>query len=328
MATQSATRPDDRVIRTQLLQRREKLQIATAGREPSGYLSGLIDEVDAALARLAEGTFGICETCHDPIETDRLVSDPLLRFCLDHLTTDERASLEEDLTLSARIQSALLPPDGLVCAGWEVTYRYQPAGVVSGDYCDAIPGVNELFFLIGDVSGKGVAASLLTAHLHAMFRSLITVGLPLERLFAQANRLFSESTMPNSFATLVCGRAGAGGEVEIANAGHCPPLVKRRGSAQIVEAGGLPLGLFRDGHYRTETLHLDPGDRLALYTDGLPETRNATDVEYGASRLSNLLEAQGPAGNTADVLLRDLASFRGAAPQQDDLTIMIVQRNG
>ncbi len=326
MATQATPPGDGNAVRNQLLQRREKLQTA-AYREPSGYLVRLMEEVDAALARMAEGAFGLCETCHDPIEPDRLASDPLLRFCLDHLTAHERRSLEQDLALSARIQSALLPADGLRCAGWEIAYHYQPAGVVSGDYCDAIAGPNELFFLLGDVSGKGVAASILTAHLHAMFRSLIAVGMPLERLVAQANRLFSESTMPNSFATLVCGCARAGGEVEIINAGHCPPVVRRTASSEPIEAGGLPLGLFRDALYRSETLRLDRGDSFVLFTDGLSEARSAADAEYGTDRIPQLISSAASCRESADLLIRDWTSFRGVAPQHDDLTVMVVRRS-
>lgn len=327
MSTQASDRPGEIAIRGQLLARREKLQAALAGRETEGYFAELMNEVDAALARLADGNFGLCETCHDPIEPDRLASDPLTRFCLDHLTGRERSALEQDLAMSARIQAALLPRADLSFAGWEVAYHYQPASVVSGDYCDVIPGAGELLFLLGDVSGKGVAASILMAHLHAMFRSLITVGLPLGQMLTQANRLFCESTMPNSFATLVCGRATAGGEVEIANAGHCPPLVKRPASVQNIGAGGLPLGLFCEGQYQTETIGVDPGDRLVLYTDGLSEARNASDAEYGTGRIKSLLATTAAARSSADVLIRDWTAFRGPVPQHDDVTLMVIRRS-
>src|SRR6266567_2405187 len=145
--------------------------------------------------RLERGTFGLCETCHDTIEAERLLADPLMRFCLDHLTQDEQRALESDLSLAARIQRRLLPEPGVELAGWEVRYHYQPAGMVSGDYCDLLQTNNGLLFLLGDVSGKGVAASMLMSHLHATFRSLAEAGLPLERMVEDANRIFCESTL-------------------------------------------------------------------------------------------------------------------------------------
>ena len=130
---------------------------------------------NAALARMDEGTFGTCETCHDSVEKERLLSDPLIRFCLDHLTHEEQRALESDLELAARIQKGLLPPPEMSAAGWQVRYHYEPLGPVSGDYCDVLESDSGLLFLFGDVSGKGVAASMLMSHLHATFRSLARV---------------------------------------------------------------------------------------------------------------------------------------------------------
>ena len=322
---QPMARPRDYAAEARLLDRRTKLETALASR-PSDYLKDLLAEVDSALSRVADGTFGICEFCHEPIEADRLTSDPLTRFCIDHLTGNERRALEQDLTMSARIQAALLPPKHVRCGDWEVSYHYQPAGVMSGDHCDVIATGDSLYFLIGDVSGKGVAASILMAHLHAMFRSLIAVGVPLGRMLVQANRLFCESTMPNSFATLVCGQATGAGKIEIANAGHCLPLLQRGELMQSLRPGGLPLGLFCDSEYQTEALELAPGDQIVLYTDGLSEARNAVDQEYGAGRVATVVQSSSGAAGSVSALARDLAVFRGTTPQSDDVTIMVIRR--
>src|SRR6202041_3326420 len=118
--------------------------------------------------------------------------------------------------------------------------------MVSGDYCYLIlpPSPDgKLIFLLGDVSGKGVAASLLMTHLHAMFRALSGIGLELDRLMEMANRMFCESTIAGQFATLVCGRAGQCGEIEIASAGHFPVLLSSKDGVKHLEATGLPLGM-------------------------------------------------------------------------------------
>lgn len=109
---------------------------------------------------------------------------------------------------------------GLRAGGWETSFHYEPVGPVSGDYCDLIPSDGQLFFVLGDVSGKGVAASMLMTQLHALFRSLTKMALPLGQMVSQANRVFCESALAGQYATVVCGQAKPTGEVEIHNAGH------------------------------------------------------------------------------------------------------------
>src|SRR3984893_9761388 len=96
-------------LRTELEQRRERLHEALHSPAADASLSELLKAVDTALSRLDQGTFGLCEKCHSSIEVERLLSDPLVRFCLDHLTSAEQRALESDLSLAARIQRVLLP---------------------------------------------------------------------------------------------------------------------------------------------------------------------------------------------------------------------------
>ena len=326
------------IFRDQLLDRRQKLETAAATLRGATDVTRLLQEVDAALRRMDTGTFGLCETCGDAVETDRLLADPLTRFCLDHLTITEQRALEEDLELASRIQRGLLPsgearpggPDGL--NGWEMAYHYQALGPVSGDYCDLIQGDGgQTYFLVGDVAGHGVAAAMLMSHLSATLRTLISVGLPLSQLMERASRVFCESTLPNHYATLVCGRASASGEIEVCNAGHPPPLVVRgggRGETLRLDATGLPIGMFCSESFTSQTVRLEHGETLLLYTDGLLETRNSSGVEYGIERLAALSVAAATldSKSTVAACLGDLASFRGAVPSTDDLTIMAVRR--
>ncbi len=320
-------------LRNELQERRQRLEAALAGSGENATLAQLLQEVDAALERMGSGTYGICETCHDPIEKDRLIADPLVRYCLDHLTPAQQHALEEDLELASRIQRGLLPPQGLRLADWHVHYHYEPAGLVSGDYCDLIHSENrngELYFLLGDVAGKGVAASMLMSHLHAMFRSLTSVGLPLDQLVGLANRVFCESTTAGQYATLVCGRAGRSGEVELCNAGHLPALLVRRGEVVRIEATGLPVGLFSNGQYSVKKVKLGAGDSLFLYTDGVTETRDRSGTEYGVERLAKFISQRdglAPEALTASCL-KELKAFSAGAPKTDDLTIMVLRRAG
>lgn len=316
------------LFRDQLLDRRQKLEGAAAALDAEGEVARLLQEVDAALGRMNAGTFGLCATCHDPIESDRLLADPLTQFCLDHLTPKEQRALEQDLELASRIQRELLPKPDVRFVGWDIAYHYQPAGTVSGDYCDLIPGSSDQgYFLIGDVAGKGVAAAMLMSHLSALLRTLITIGLPLGQLMERANRVFCESTLPTHYATLVCGRASSSGEIEICNAGHPPPLLIRRGGIERVDSTGLPIGMFCSECFSSRIVRMAPGETLLLYTDGLVEAENSSGAEYGIERLSTLAASMnGQPKAIVDACVRDLAAFRGARGFADDLTVLAVTR--
>ena len=320
----------DPILRQQLVDRRHQLEHARSAGVADVQVERLVREVDAALARMDDGSFGLCEVCHQPIEADRLISDPLVRFCLEHLTPGQRQALEADLGLAAKIQKGLLPSPHFHYGGWEAAYHYEPAGIVSGDYCDLVPApCGNFYFILGDVSGKGVAASMLMAHLQAMFRSLIPMGLPLPELIERASRVFCESTLPTHFATLVCGRAGDSGEVELCNAGHPPPLFIGRGGVVEIEATGLPIGAFCDEQFSTSRVLVEPGQAVLLYTDGLSEARDRSGRMYGSDRIRELVRGlQGkPARDLIETSLRDLAAFRLGAPPVDDLTIMAIRRS-
>jgi sigma-B regulation protein RsbU (phosphoserine phosphatase) len=275
---------------------------------------------------MAKGSYGLCQECHEAIEQDRLLADPLVCYCLDHLDASQRAALQRDLELASEVQRNLLPQMNLRAGVWETSYHYAPLGPVSGDYCDLIQSDGQLFFVLGDVSGKGVAASMLMAQLHALFRSLSGMNLPLGQMVTQANRVFCESALAGQYATLVCGQAKANGEVEIHNAGHLPAIVAGRGGVLRIESTGFPLGMFHEFEFSATRLHLDTGDMMFLYTDGLSEARHAKD-EYGVERVTHLVRQQA-SRQPAEVIaacLDDLRVFSDG-PVLDDLTMLAIQR--
>ena len=317
-------------LRTELEQRRERLHEALHSPAADASLSELLKAVDTALSRIDQGTFGLCETCHDSIEAERLLADPLVRFCLDHLTSAEQRALEDDLSLAARIQRLLLPKPGLAPVGWDVRYHYQPAGMVSGDYCDLFETDGGLLFMLGDVSGKGVAASMLMSHLHATFRTLAEACLPLDRMVQDANRIFCESTLAGQFATLVVGRAAHDGLVEFVSAGHLPVLHIHCDGATPKDSTGVPLGMFCNARFPVHQLTLAHGDTLFLYTDGLTEARNRAGAEYGLLRIRTLAarHAGKEPGGLISECIGDLLSFAEGLKQSDDLTLLAVRRAG
>ncbi len=315
----------------QLQERKQRLQEAVArSGDPQG-INHLLRDVDEALAKISAGTYGLCETCHEPIESERLAVDPLIRYCIDHLSETEQRALERDLQLARQIQIGLLPKKGGILPGWESAYHYEPSGQVSGDYCDIIipsESPDSFFFIVGDVTGKGIAASMLMSQLHATFRTLAGTGLPLSRLMERANRLFCEASLTTHFATLVCGLANKAGDIEISNAGHCLPMVLRGGRVDKLSSSGLPLGVTCDGKYEIERTKLENGESLLLYTDGLTESVGKSGEMYGEQRIMDLLTNR--LGTSPSELVSacvdDLDFFTGNMRRTDDLTIMAIQK--
>jgi sigma-B regulation protein RsbU (phosphoserine phosphatase) len=316
-------------LQGQLEERKRRLEVAVASAPQNSGLAGLLREVDSALDRMTEGTYGLCLECHDSVERDRLLADPLVRYCLDHLTQAQRAALQRDLDLASQVQRNLLPQKGLRMGGWETSYHFAPLGAVSGDYCDLIPSDGRLLFLLGDVSGKGVAASMLMAQLHALFRSLSGMSLPLGQIVSYVNRFFCECALAGQYATLVCGLAKPTGEVEIHNAGHCPAIVVGRGGVSCIEPTGLPLGMFLETEFSAKPMELEAGDTLFLYTDGLSEASNESG-EYGVERVMTLVHQQAARQPAAliDACLDDLRAFTNGAPGFDDMTVLALRRCG
>lgn len=315
--------------RKHLLERRSLVETAVAASAEARPLARLRAEVDEALARIDRGTFGLCAVCHDPLEPARLLADPLARTCLGCMSAAEQRALERDLDLASRIQRTLLPPRSFRSSGWEAGYEYQAAGAASGDYVDWVPlDDGELLFVIGDVSGKGVAASLLMTHLHAIVRSLVALRLPFAELVEQANRIFHNSLGGHQYATLLCGKAGRDRTIELANAGHCPPLLLRGSEAMTLPATSVPVGLFANAPYPTLSLTLQPGDSLVLYTDGVTEMTDADGRDYGRDRLaaSAIAHQSRPVADFVSGCLADLEAFRAGADRQDDVTLFVLRR--
>lgn len=319
-------------IRQQLEDRRERLQEAVTRVGPEEDLVRLLTQVDAALGKLGGDDYGICLVCKGELDEKDLLANPLLSYCLCDLSAEQQRALEHDLGLARRIQTALLPNPDARSIHWDAHYRYEPAGPVSGDYCDlwSRPGEEgTLYFAMGDVSGKGVAASLLMAHLHAFFHSQPEGKIEMGSLVQRANRLLLESTLPTHYATLVVGRAHPGGEIELVNAGHCPPLVWRSGGLQTLPTTGFPIGLMEDKPFESTRLTLSPGEALLLYTDGVTEARRGDGAEYGTERVEGVLEAHGRADarNLVRHLRDDLSDFLAGAPRHDDLSLLVIRRS-
>ena len=316
------------IIKDQLVERRGKLEQVINIAEDPVQLSGLLQQVDEALAKINNGTYGICTICHEDIGDEDLMCDPLLKICLSHLDRQQQRALESDLDYAGQIQRGLLPKNNLCLNGWDFSYHYRPAGIVSGDFYDIIPMEDDSFaFVLGDVSGKGVSASLMVSHLHALIRSLLSFGLPVNEIVKKANGLFRDKVISSNYATLVFGRAWKDGKVELSIAGHNPPLIAHDGQVISLKATGIPVGLFRNTDYGVHKLQLGKDDFILLYSDGLTEASDGKD-EYGEERLCAYLRnrtSNHPQG-LIDDLLNDHNKFLKNSKPGDDITVAVIRR--
>jgi sigma-B regulation protein RsbU (phosphoserine phosphatase) len=163
--------------------------------------------------------------------------------------------------------------------------------------------------------------------LHALFRSLSHLALPLGDIVTHVNRFFCESALTGQYATLVCGLAKSTGEVEIHNAGHCPAIVAGRDDVYRIESTGLPLGMFRETEFSATRVQMEAGDTLFLYTDGLSEASHEGD-EYGVDRVLTLVRKQS-ARQPAELIaacLDDVRTFTRGGPGIDDVTVLAMRR--
>jgi sigma-B regulation protein RsbU (phosphoserine phosphatase) len=323
--------------RTGLLERREQLE-RVAGRfgrrsaidASAADLQSLLSEVDAALERIDHGTFGICDVCHDGIETERIAQDPLARSCAEHPSPAELTRVERDLRLARDVQLGLLPGIEAPIAGWQYRYKYESATAVGGDFCDVIrvPSRDETIVLVGDVSGKGVAASMLMSSLLATFRTLASMGLPTCELLTRANAIFHVSAPGPSFATVAAAALLPDGAVDLYSAGHWPPLLRHQGlTVPLTVDAGLPLGLFPESRYAPTPIRLSAGDTLLFYTDGVVEAENTNGDDYTLDRLGQTLAAaeREPLDTLVERCLLDVRAFQDRNRADDDLLLFAVR---
>ena len=239
--------------------------------------------------------------------------------------------MEEELKLASRIQSDLLPKDLPRIRGYDVAGRTIPAKQVGGDYFDFV-SIDKVRtgVCLGDVSGKGLPASLLMANLQATLRGqVLPASRPMECL-ERANRLLFQSTSPEKFATLFFGVLDAGEHLlSYVNAGHEHPILLSAGGNFVqLEKGGFPLGLLEGSQYEEGCVEVSAGDVLVIYSDGISESMNADNELFGEERTVEIVRQHRHLG-AADILekvLEGARQFAGGRPQSDDMTLVVIKR--
>jgi sigma-B regulation protein RsbU (phosphoserine phosphatase) len=248
------------------------------------------------------------------------------------LEAAERRRFEEELALARRIQEALLPSKLPEVAGWELHGGNIPSRGVSGDYYEVVERLDgrEVVLMVADVSGKGMAASLLTISLQALSTGPVEDGLPPDEICTRLSRLLYRRTPPEKYATAFLGvLTPETGLLSYTNAGHNPPLVVRAGgTVEELASTGVPLGLLPAAQYGAGEVILAPGDTLILYTDGLVEAMDPESEEYSLARMAEicLRHCGEPCAQLAAALEEDLERFVRGVPYADDRTIVMARR--
>ena len=248
-------------------------------------------------------------------------------------TTASNERYESELNIAREIQMSMLPTNFPNHPEFDLYAEVRPAKEVGGDLYDFLEVGDSVFFLVGDVSGKGVPAALFMAITRAAFRFVGALGLPMSEVMYRVNNTLCDGNENNMFVTIFAARLDTKtGEMEYCNAGHNPIVIlNQEGKASFLSAKpNLAAGLIPDFPYIAERTRLEFGSRLILYTDGVTEAEREDKAQFGeeallnwASKLPWNVNAKGAAHSLHD----EVKQFTEGADQNDDITIMVIDLN-
>jgi phosphoserine phosphatase RsbU/P len=243
-----------------------------------------------------------------------------------------KARLDHEIEIASQIQHTLLPkslpnlPDVAVAAGTISCHS------VGGDCFDVIElGGGRHGFFVGDVSGKGISAALLATLLQGVFFTTAAMDISLPGVFSRVNLYLCERSGEDRYATVFYGVLDKMGRFEYVNAGHVPPLIKRKsGVLEGLGSANFPVGMFAEAEYQSARVQLEPGDYLVIYTDGVSEAANAQNDMFEEAGLRRILDSfEGDSvQQLGDAIREGMRVFTEGAPQSDDITILVVQYKG
>jgi sigma-B regulation protein RsbU (phosphoserine phosphatase) len=236
-----------------------------------------------------------------------------------------------DLSQAAEIQRGVLPSQAPILPGVDLAGYNAACRTVGGDYYDFFPYPDgRVALALGDVSGKGMPASLMMMSLHARVEVLAEDPGNVGSFMTRLNKATCSNCPSNRFITFFfCILDAASGEVKFANAGHNPPFVVRAsGQSEMLEGGGPPLGIMAMVSYEEQTIQLGVGDLLVVYSDGVTECINMQEEEFGEERLMEVLRRHNeePAKAIVDAVTAALLEFAAGAAPADDVTLVVAKR--
>jgi phosphoserine phosphatase RsbU/P len=241
-----------------------------------------------------------------------------------------KALLDEELRTAYTIQSRLLPTTLPCVDNYCFAGTNKPCKTVSGDYYDVLVRPDgRVYFVIADVSGKGITAALVMSSLATAFNIFTRSDPAPADLVRELNLTLAPKTAPTKFVTLVVGVLDPeSGVIDFANAGHVPPLVIKKGGVERLHVTDLVVGMFTNAQYRNQVVRLEHGDSLVLFTDGVTEAENDKEEQLGLESVERLLrDKHGTrAPELLDAIDAHVQTFIGELSPSDDVTLFVVTR--
>jgi serine phosphatase RsbU (regulator of sigma subunit) len=273
---------------------------------------------------LSSGYIGACN------ENIRNIIGIIILLFILMLELKDKLLARNELVAGRIVQNELLPQKSPLIRGWDVWLYTRPANDVGGDLVDYIRlDQNRFGIILADVAGKGLGAALLMAKLQATVRALAPDYESLADLGKKINEIFYRDTHSNCFASLIYIELRPDtGDISLLNAGHIPPLVSKTTKIHEMSKGTAAIGLAANTSYSEQSLHIENNEFLLIYSDGLTETRNDDGEFFGDNRTLTLLSDLNDlnAEHICQKLVDGVDQFTGNAPQNDDLSLIIVKR--
>ncbi len=242
----------------------------------------------------------------------------------------DRLRVRDELEVARSLQRDLLPKHAPELAGYRLAHSYRTANEIGGDYYDFLPLPDgRMVLAVGDASGHGISAGLVMAIANATLKTAIDLDPSPPAVLELLDRVLFRTGGRRAFMTLFYGVLDpATGELEYAGAGHCYPLLRRRGGTiEELGEGSMPLGLKTGGSYLCRRTVIEPGDLLVLYSDGIPEAAGDDNGDtFGFDRLKGLLAQPESPQQIHDRILRAVDRHLGELPINDDLTLVVLDR--
>jgi len=243
----------------------------------------------------------------------------------------KRQLLEKELDIARSIQKSFLPSEIKELCGVKISAFMQPAKFVAGDLYDIVAvGAKRMGVFIGDVSGKGVPASLIMAQTISLFRIFSRTHPEAAQVLGALNKEFYGKFQGRFVTCLYIVIDPQGSIAEVASAGHAPVLVYRKSNNALTEielSAKMPLGIMEDLEYNAVSFEVKAGDKIIVFTDGLTEARDREGREFGLENIRNTISkhAHASAQNLADSLKEEVAKFAKGAEQHDDITLIVLE---
>jgi phosphoserine phosphatase RsbU/P len=245
--------------------------------------------------------------------------------------TMEKARMEQEMRIAAEIQQALLPKAGRVGAFFRAAAASLPCRSIGGDFFDYVdlPG-GSFGFALGDVAGKGPPAALLSAMMQGIFAAQAASSDRPSQTITRVNLALYRRGIESRFVTLMYGSLERDGRLTYCNAGHNPPLLVGKNGVRHLEVGGPIVGLFEAASFTEETVQLTPGDWLIVFSDGVSEALSAGNEEYGEARIMETAQKHisGEPPEMLQAIFTDVRAFTKGAPQNDDITALVLRYSG